>query len=486
MRLAVIGGGAAAVSLLDSMLRHAGNDAAFDITVHEGARQLATGRAYRPDLDCALVNREAGFMSVRSAERDHFLRWLHRQPRYAATPLGTLPPDAYVPRRVYGEYLVDHWEACLQGARRRGWTVTVVPEFATVAKASAGEVMIRGAASLTHADRVVLCPGSGPPADPYGLAGAPGFHPDPYPLTAVLPRIAEDAHVMVLGTGLSGVDVALGLLHRGHRGRITMTSRHGLLPGVRARHRPFTLTHLTPEAIARHLERSGSLGLRDTFALLGAELAAAGTDLADETAPRPAHDRLRSELARLDGNPYQTIATTALRDVRESVWTAWGDHEKRVFLRRFHPLAKPLYNPMPPPTARRLLAAMDSGQLTVRAGTAGVRARAGGGFEVVHEGRAGRADVVVDATRTGLATTGPRSAPLLRSLADAGLVVGNPHGGLLIDPATNALRPDRGQVPGRLYALGDLTSGDLFYAGSMYMINVRAELIAHELVAAAT
>lgn len=483
MRLAVIGGGAAAVSLLDSMLRHAEDErTGWDITVYEGAAQLATGRAYRPDLDCALVNREAGYMSIRCRERGHFLEWLHREPRYRGTPLATLPVDSYVPRRVYGEYLTAQWDACRRAAARRGWSVTVVPEFAVEAKESGGTVMIRSAGGITHADRVVLCPGSGPPLDPYGLAGTPGFHPDPYPLSAVLPRIAEDAHVLVLGTGLSGVDVALGLLSRGHSGRITLTSRHGLLPGVRARQRPFDLVRLTPDEVRRRADRHGGLRLRDVWELLRAELAAAGTDLATETAARPAHERLRTDLARLDGNPYQTIATTALRDVRESVWSAWGDAEKRLFLRRFHPFAKPLYNPMPEPTARTLLAAMDAGQLAVRAGTAGVTAAAGGGFLWDGGGRRTRVQAVVDATRAGLAVTGTRAEPFVDSLIAAGLAVRNPHGGLLIDTSVNALRPAVPQDVPRLFALGDITSGDLYYAGSMYMINVRAELISRALV----
>ncbi|MFE1771638.1 FAD/NAD(P)-binding protein [Streptomyces sp. NPDC059008] len=483
MRVAVIGGGAAAVSLLDSMLRRfEGEETRCDLTVYEGSANLATGRAYRPDLDCALVNREAGYMSVRCAERDHFLRWLHREPRYRDTPYASQPVDSYVPRRVYGEYLTSHLEASRAEAERRGWTVGVVPEFAVEAKATAADVMIRSAGGVSHFDRVVLCLGTGEPADPYRLTGTPGFHPDPYPLRSVLPRIAADAHVLVLGTGLSGVDVALGLLRSGHRGPITMTSRHGLLPGVRATQTPFQLRHTTPEAVRHRAGHDGTLRIRDAWRLLRDELTAAGVDLRALAADRPAAERLREDLSRLDYNACHAAVAAMMHQAREPLWCAMPDADRRLFLNRFHPFGKPLYNPMPPPTARALLDAMDSGQLTVRSRTAGVTARAGGGFTLEDGGgRLTGVDTVVDATRSGLAGTGSRAEPFVDSLTESGLAVRNPLGGMRIDVATNALRSPLPEDVPRFFALGDLASGDLFYAGSMYMINARAEVITRTL-----
>ncbi|WP_438490185.1 FAD/NAD(P)-binding protein [Streptomyces sp. S186] len=483
MRVAVIGGGAAAVSLLDSMLRRfEGEDSRCDITVYEGSANLATGRAYRPDLDCALVNREAGYMSVRCADRGHFLRWLHREPRYRDTSYASLPVDSYVPRRIYGEYLTAHLEACRADAERRGWTVEVVPEFAVEAKATADDVMVRSARGVSHFDRVVLCLGTGEPADPYRLTGAPDFHPDPYPLRSVLPAIPADAHVLVLGSSLSGVDVALGLLRSGHRGLITMTSRHGLLPGVRATQRPYELRHLTPEAVRRRVARDGALRVRDTWRLLRDELTAAGVDLRALAADRPAAERLREDLSRLDHNACQAAVAAMMHQVREPVWRAMPDADRRLFLSRFHAFGKPLYNPMPPPTARALLDAMDSGQLTVRSRTAAVTARAGGGFTLEDgDGRLTGVDTVVDATRSGLARIGSRAQPFVDSLTGSGLAVRNPLGGMRIDVASNALRATVPEDVPRFFALGDIASGDLFYAGSMYMLNARAEVITRAL-----
>jgi uncharacterized NAD(P)/FAD-binding protein YdhS len=253
VRIAVIGGGAAAVSLIDSVLRTFDADGPrVVITVYEPST-LATGRAYRQDLDCALVNRQMGFMSVRREERDHFLRWLHRNERYSGTPYANAPAESFVPRRIFGEYLTEHFSACTEQARRRGWQVRVRCE-AVVDVATAGqEVRVRSATEVDTHDTAALCLGTGEPSDPYRLTGAPGFHADPYPLTEVLPQVPESGRVLVRGTGLSGVDVALGLHHLGHRGPITMASRRGVLPGVRVPQRGRELVELTSARIDRQV-----------------------------------------------------------------------------------------------------------------------------------------------------------------------------------------------------------------------------------------
>ncbi|GIG55845.1 hypothetical protein Lfu02_02170 [Longispora fulva] len=475
MRLAVIGGGAAAVSLLDSLLRHLdGHPATLDITVYEGSGTLATGRAYRPDLDCALVNRQAGYMSARWGDREHFLRWLREQGgRHADAE-----PESFVPRSDFGRYLTGRLAECVAAAEGRGWRVDLRAALVhEVAPAGEG-VLLRGDGWVSDADALVLCVGSAAPGDPYRLAGAPGFHPDPYPMTEVLPRVLGDGHVLVLGTGLSGVDAALGLLHLGHTGPITMLSRRGILPGVRAVDRPMTLRHLTPERLA-----AGPVRLREVWRLFRADLREAGADPRALVGPVvPAADRLRGQLAASD-NPAQSLMMAALHSARLPVWTGLPDAEKRLVLARFQPVLKSTYNPMPPHTARRLLAAMDSGQLSVRPGVTAVTHRPDRGF--VAEGPAAPppAAAVIDSTRVGLAVVGAGSRSLVSSVVTSGLGEPSPYGGLRVDVDSHALL---GGGHPAAYAIGDITSGELYYAGSMFMVNRAADAVAAAITARVT
>jgi uncharacterized NAD(P)/FAD-binding protein YdhS len=476
MRLAVIGGGAAAVSLLDSLLlRHGELPAGLELVVYEPG-EPARGRAYRDDLECALVNRQAGYMSIRCDERRHFLDWLAQHPRQP----GEIAVESFVPRGLFGRYLSDQLTACRAVAGRLGWPVEIRREAASAVARSADGLVVRAESGSETYDHVTLCVGTGEPADPYRLAGAPAFLPDPYPLSQVLPQVSRSAHVLVLGSGLSAVDAVLGLLHLGHQGPITMGSRRGVLPGVRTPQRTHELTHVTTPNIEALTSHTGRLRLADVWRLLQAELAEAGVDVQEETRwlrpGAPAAARLRHQLAQDGHDPFQTILMTILHQQKERIWNALPGPEKHRMVATYNTRLKSLYNPMPPSSARTLLGTMDSGQLAVISDVRSVRHSAGR-FTVLASDPVPDADVVIDTTRTGLATTSGRARPLLSSLVANGLAVPNPHGGLRVAGTSGRLLGPGGAVSPGLSAIGEITSGDLYYASSLFAINRGADQV---------
>lgn len=81
---------------------------------------------------------------------------------------------------------------------------------------------------------VVLAVGNSPPDPPPGMAASllrsPLFHTDPW-ATGALDRVQADDPVLLLGTSLTMLDVAISLTDRGgHQGPILALSRWGLLP----------------------------------------------------------------------------------------------------------------------------------------------------------------------------------------------------------------------------------------------------------------
>lgn len=80
-----------------------------------------------------------------------------------------------------------------------------------------------------HARHVVLALGNAPPRHPDGVPhDLPGYLADPYRALAALP--CDDRTVVLLGSGLTALDVLVSLRARGHRGRIVLVSRRGLVP----------------------------------------------------------------------------------------------------------------------------------------------------------------------------------------------------------------------------------------------------------------
>jgi len=472
--LAVIGGGAAAVSLLDSLLRHTDpDDPPRTVTIYE-PDSLARGRAYRPDLDSALINRQAGYMSIRAEERRHFLDWL-------AAGGVHYDVESYVPRHLFGDYLDAQLRRCRDEAAARGWQMRVRAEAALDAERDADGWRVRGERSTERADAMVLCLGTGVPGDPFRLSGTPGFIGDPYPLRETIPGIADRAHVLVLGTGLSAVDCVLALCHRGHQGRITLASRRGVLPGVRARPFPLAPRYLVPEAVAGLAARPGGVRPADILALVRAELAWHGADsnsLAESSGhTASAADFLRHQLAQVDGNPVQSLAMHGLLHLRPAIWEALSEADRQYLAERFNTQLKSLYNPMPPPTARTLLAELETGRLEVLRGVRSVRPDSRQGFEMLLDDRSINADIVIDTTRVGLAGLNRRGERFLSALVARGHADWHPQGGLRVDLAT-------GRVAGQhtAYAIGEITAGEAFFASSMFMINRGADLVSASIV----
>ncbi|HEY3505243.1 MAG TPA: FAD/NAD(P)-binding protein [Actinocatenispora sp.] len=480
MRIAVIGGGPAAVALLDGLLLRADRFRSNpEIHIYEPSGP-AYGQAFRPDLDSALINLPNGRMSIRAHEPAHFLNWLE-------SSAGTDPAlaERHAPRSRFGAYLTAQLDRGRAVARELGWHVEVVPETVLAVAGTADRaLLVRTAAGARTHSHVVLGIGSGSNADPYRLARTPNFVADPYPLAATLPGVAPDAHVLIVGTGLTAVDAALGLLHLGHRGRITMASRTGILPRVRRPVVDWEPRHLTVERVAALGRRAGGLRLPDVWDLLRRELTAAGFDAEAETArfrPVRSHaDDLREQLAERVASPVHSIYAALLpTPLPPLIRATLPPEDMRQVAYRFKHQLKSVQCPMPPETGRTLLAAMDRGQLTVLGGLTyvGVRGRR---FAATAElATVPDADVVVDATRLSPARTTGRARHLVRSLT--GHVRWDPFHALRVDPATCRVLPGPGQPHRMLYAIGEITIGDLYHASSLPAVSRGAALVAEDL-----
>jgi uncharacterized NAD(P)/FAD-binding protein YdhS len=488
MKLGIIGGGGAAVALLAALTRDRLPD--IDITVFEPAKTLGPGRAYLADSDTALLNVSAGRMSVLPDTTGHFLRWARNGGHGQAA---SISPEAFLPRRLFGEYLTDVAQTIADRMADRGRDFRIVGSSARrLCHGTAGfQVLTSDGQRFDDLDRVVLCVGSGGPTDMYQLTGIPGYVNDPYPLWTRLATAPEDARVLVLGTGLTAVDAVLFLLENGHRGAITMASHNGLLPTVRTSATAPALRHLSRAAVRAELAADPVLTVDRLLGLLDAELRAAGIDrrrACVEAQPgEPFARRLRRQLrdARAGGALWQPIIIEAMHESVDLIWHAMTDAERRRFLTDWHHRFINLLSPMPQWTAERLRAAADSGQLRVARGIRGVRRDEAGRSGFVAATGAGdvAADIVVNTARPTVAAIPETAAPLVAGLVESGMARPHPLGGVDVAPASNRVLAADGHEHRGLFALGQLTAGVHYYTSSMLIIGRQARKVADRILA---
>ncbi|BFU45572.1 FAD/NAD(P)-binding protein [Krasilnikovia sp. MM14-A1004] len=484
LRLAVIGGGPSAACMVAAVARRVVAVSPVDITVFEPGPNLWRGQVFQCDGDEVLANVPMAEMSARTWDREHGVRWLHEQ------GLGAWAAESVFPSRsLVGRYLQDAAELAVTAMVAGGSQVRVEARAVQALVRDEGHLIAYGdgwrAGPFDHA---VLCPGAPPSYDPYGLAGAAGYHRDPYPLRDSLADVPVRARVGIVGSGLTAVDVVMALRARGHQGPISLASRRGLLPAVRCAPGSHILQHLTVPNLLELSGRNGGLRAADVISLATAELAGAGADpaaiAADLSRTAPAARRLREDLdrARHDPDPGWTLLRDAMVSCGQDAWYLLRAEDKSR-IRSWHQSLMRHCCPMPPGNAAALSDLFDTGQLDVLPGVTSIRPRPGGGFEI----RAARdctVDVLVSAATPATHRPAPMARQLVASLVAQGLAVPHPFGGLRVERTTSRLITSRGGPDPGLHALGDLTHGAYLFTFGMPVLAARADGIATDIATA--
>jgi uncharacterized NAD(P)/FAD-binding protein YdhS len=204
--IAVIGGGFSGLMCAIHLLLKSRADGSRIYLIEQNPA-FGLGAAYATDSARHLLNTRAANMSVFPEDLDHFVNWLRARP-----DTSMLDGASFVTRRTYGNYLQSIWRDIACGERAAG-RLYLVPDGATALR-PAGErfAMHLGVGKDLLVDAVVLATGNLAPHQP-AIADAEFFESaryiaDPW-RPAAFAAVAPDDTILMLGTGLTMVDVAL-------------------------------------------------------------------------------------------------------------------------------------------------------------------------------------------------------------------------------------------------------------------------------------
>ena len=225
-RVVIVGGGAAGVITATHLLRGADADHPVDVHLIEQRAAMGRGLAYRTEHPWHTLNNFAGRLSAIDGDPDHLLRWCAERGVPAT-------PTSFLQRSVYGDYLGDVLETTPVPAgsalRRTRGTVVDLEE-------GPGGAQVRFSCGWSvPADTVILALGNPPPRRQSGFDGRPGCYvTDPW-AADLHERLHGHDEVLLLGTGLTMVDVVADLNAAFPTLRFTAASRNGLLPRAHKR-----------------------------------------------------------------------------------------------------------------------------------------------------------------------------------------------------------------------------------------------------------
>ena len=396
---------------------------------------FARGAAYSTFDEDHLLNVRASNMSAFPDQPDHFVDWLARCGAPARRTL-------FVRRQQYGDYLQALIQQAVETSPAGRFLLEPDAAVDVAPEGDGWRVSLAMGRSIT-ADVVVLAVGNLPPGDLPGFTAealaSPAYVADPWRLDPG--RVPQTGTALLIGSGLTMVDVALHLAKLSPELQILALSRRGLLPRRHLGEGPAPLQRATPEGAS-------------PLALL--QLLRRGAQDDDWRAV-------------LDG----------LRPHVHAVWRGWSVAERRRFLRHARPWWDVHRHRLSPPVAQKLDHLLACGQLKSAAGRIHAVDLVDGALQVVWSPRG-----APERLRTGASLVincaGPngdpmKSAdPLLSSLASRGLVRPDPcRLGLDVD-ADARLIGASGEPNPTLFAVGPITRGSLWEITSVPDIRVQA------------
>lgn len=405
------------------------------------------GVAYGTQFEGHLLNVRAKNMSAYASVPDHFVKWAQRHHS------SSVKPDDFLPRTIYGQYVSFQLREALTHSRG---SFQCIRDEAVALEQADGCCKIRLASgSMVVADQVVLALGNFPPADlqiPGKTSASSRVIANPWSASA-LTNLAQDESVLLIGSGLTSVDVTLELRARGFEGTIHMLSRRGLLPQRHAAipFPPFSLNDLP--RTARGLLRLVRSQVR--------EAEARGSNWREVIdSLRPATQRIWRSLPHVEQRRF-------LRHLR----TYWDVHRHRIAER----------------IADQLALQLRSGKIQIHAGRITGYHEPPEAVDIIYRDRKSGEPRNLRVNRV-LNCTGPDgdyrrvSSPLVLSLTQEGLARPDELR-LGLDVADDgAIIDARGSPSNSLFAIGPLRKGKLFESIAVPELRVQVAELAHLLI----
>ncbi|HTV86460.1 MAG TPA: FAD/NAD(P)-binding protein [Dyella sp.] len=450
-RVAIVGAGAAGATLLSELLERPAAQP-LHLDWYTAGATPGRGVAYSTRSNLHLLNVRAASMGMFANRTTGFLQYMQqRDPSVSGTD--------FLPRSWYGDYLEAETASALRRAKERGHDVRVVPyEVEAIVPENDGVTLFHGE-STTHVEAAVLALGALNPrplpmVDEAALASG-RYVTMPWPLLADTKPDIQPHHVLLVGLGLTAVDVLLELAQKWPNARFTAISRHGGLPEA---HRS-----------------SASSPYEDCDELV--------ETMRDAPDVRTWMHLLRDAVTNADD--WRSVID-CLRPHTPSLWQALPRAERARFLRHVRWLWERARHRMAPQVARSIEALEQSGRLRRLRGHVHGVTLAGNGVRMQWLPHGATAEQTLDADlavqSTGLETDVRRTHHvLLQQLMTNGHVRSDPFGlGLESTPDGRLLH--EGQAWPRFFAIGSLLRGTLWESTAMPEIRQQARQLADRIL----
>lgn len=447
-----------------------------EIDCYDSPESFGRGFPFRKDSDEILINLKKHMISYDYENIKDFDNWLEEK-GYSF--------GEYVPRHIFGQYTQDRLEDTMDRLNSNK-LMTTIKRLDWLEKKRKWKLET-DLGDIKYYDRIHLCCGELPQADPFNLDSNDKYIDSIYPSYVKLKDITKEDTVSIIGTSLSAVDIGRYLLKEKNINKLYMFSRGNIIPTLRLEQVDLELDTITYNRCSDIIESgNGFISFKKFEELMYDELESHGLDfdkLMDKYTPGIKAIKISME-EQEDLAKIQTILSKLTLTLNK-IWLGFTHSDRQKFTRKYDDFIQAFGNPLPLPTGKILLEAADSKRLFILDDINNiVYNNDDESFHLLSESEnstslVAKSDFVCNST--GLDTslkTLSRSDTLIGSMIDKGYLQVDNRGGItVVSNNTRVLSPRLGEV-NTLHAHGVLISGVQLRNNSTSVI----QRTAHELI----
>lgn len=245
--IVIIGGGFCGIMTAVNLLSKA--KIPLSITLFNVGYPEGRGIAYKTYTDKHVLNVTCQNMSAFSDQPDHFLNWCKKN--YESSEANDELAGKFLPRNLYGKYLDHVFQNALENKSPQVNFKIIREEVIDIEKNENSYVITDNAGNKVTADKVVLATGNHPPSHPplskTDFQKSKRYFANPWQEDSIR-NINSSEAILIVGTGLTMVDVVLGLDEQKFSGKIIALSPNGFNILSHKKHHPqrYILDELSP------------------------------------------------------------------------------------------------------------------------------------------------------------------------------------------------------------------------------------------------
>ncbi len=327
----------------------------IEIDCYDNKNSFGKGYPYREDSEKVLLNLKTKKISYDYEKPEDFYNW-HIE--------NNIPVVDYASRARFGNYTNDRLASTLKYLNAN-IIEDEVSDIEYIVKENKWKLITNDNQFKLY-DRIHLCSGELPQKDIYNLSEYKNYINSVYPLNKTLNNIKKEDTVTVLGTGLTGVDIASYLIDEKDIDKINIYSRTNIIPTVRVAPVEAKVNILDYDSTMKLIEDNNGYMSFETFDnLFLRELASHNINYEKflEIHMSDGVESLKNNIKYPDELAIIQAILPPLNLILNEIWLAFTESDRILFKEKHHKFIAFNRSPLPLESAEILIKAYDEGRL---------------------------------------------------------------------------------------------------------------------------